>query len=186
MNVKEYLRLKYKKETPTTITRGEAMAFGIPWPLTAGWFHRHGGIEVDKFMVENLKRKLSKRLKGQSRKGNGGVKHTLSGLSVLEIAEKRAVYKPKQKSEIAGNFYESREWREVRYKTLTKFGAVCQCCGASRNSGKVMHVDHIKPRSKFPHLELELGNLQVLCEECNLGKSNIDESDWRGKPRVIK
>src|SRR5262249_39926358 len=39
--------------------------------------------------------------------------------------------------------------------------------------------DHIKPRSKFPELELELGNLQVLCADCNLGKRAWDQTDWR-------
>jgi 5-methylcytosine-specific restriction endonuclease McrA len=28
---------------------------------------------------------------------------------------------------------------------------------------------------------LRLDNLQVLCEPCNLGKSNRDETDWRSK-----
>jgi 5-methylcytosine-specific restriction endonuclease McrA len=42
-----------------------------------------------------------------------------------------------------------------------------------------MHVDHIKPRSRFPHLELSLDNLQVLCAACNVGKGNRDEIDWR-------
>jgi hypothetical protein len=42
-----------------------------------------------------------------------------------------------------------------------------------------MHVDHIKPRSKYPDLELSRQNLQVLCEDCNLGKSNKYEDDWR-------
>jgi 5-methylcytosine-specific restriction endonuclease McrA len=42
-----------------------------------------------------------------------------------------------------------------------------------------MHVDHIKPRSKYPALELAEDNLQVLCELCNIGKSNTNETDWR-------
>ncbi|RYZ77711.1 MAG: hypothetical protein EOP05_00795 [Proteobacteria bacterium] len=42
-----------------------------------------------------------------------------------------------------------------------------------------MHVDHIKPRSKYPHLELEFSNLQVLCRQCNFGKSNKYEDDFR-------
>lgn len=76
-------------------------------------------------------------------------------------------------------FYESREWRELRYKALVKNGAVCQCCGATRASGAIIHVDHIKPRSKFPELMLSLDNLQTLCEACNMGKSNKDATDWR-------
>jgi 5-methylcytosine-specific restriction endonuclease McrA len=42
-----------------------------------------------------------------------------------------------------------------------------------------MHVDHIKPRSLFPLLAADPENLQVLCEDCNVGKSNVDTTDWR-------
>jgi 5-methylcytosine-specific restriction endonuclease McrA len=45
--------------------------------------------------------------------------------------------------------------------------------------GIVIHIDHILPRSKYPELSLVFDNLQVLCESCNLGKSNKDETDWR-------
>jgi len=45
--------------------------------------------------------------------------------------------------------------------------------------GIVIHVDHIKPRSRYPELSLEIENLQVLCEDCNMGKSNVFETDWR-------
>lgn len=76
-------------------------------------------------------------------------------------------------------FYRTREWVDLRYRVLVKFGAQCQCCGASRKDGTVLHVDHIKPRSKYPALELVEENLQVLCEACNIGKSNTAETDWR-------
>lgn len=77
------------------------------------------------------------------------------------------------------DFYSSREWRILRYKVLVKYGAVCQCCGASRKNGAEIHIDHIKPRSKYPELELDINNLQCLCKECNLGKLHLDETDWR-------
>lgn len=47
-------------------------------------------------------------------------------------------------------------------------------------------MDHIKPRSKYPHLELVFNNLQILCKNCNQGKSNIDETDWRPRPKPNK
>src|SRR5215469_11521161 len=72
-------------------------------------------------------------------------------------------------------FYQSRQWLELRYRALRLSNGHCQCCG----SRGPLHVDHIKPRSKFPELELILTNLQVLCEQCNLGKSNTDDTDWR-------
>jgi len=78
----------------------------------------------------------------------------------------------------AGNFYASKEWASLRYAALLKADGRCACCGASRNEGAVMHVDHVKPRSKFPELALSIDNLQVLCNLCNLAKSNVDMTRW--------
>lgn len=85
----------------------------------------------------------------------------------------RPKYRPGMGSK---DFYRTREWFEIRYKAILKYGRVCACC---RSIQGPHHVDHVKPRSKYPTLELELANLQVLCEACNLGKSNTDETDWR-------
>lgn len=76
-------------------------------------------------------------------------------------------------------FFESREWKRLRYEALLLHGAKCLCCGASRADGKQIHVDHIKPRSAFPQLQWDISNLQVLCEDCNLGKGAWDYTDWR-------
>lgn len=79
-----------------------------------------------------------------------------------------------------GSFYDTDEWRAVRFEALRLSDGRCCLCGRSkRDHGVVLHVDHIKPRSKFPELALTLANLQVLCEDCNLGKSNRDDTDWR-------
>ena len=77
-------------------------------------------------------------------------------------------------------FYSTPEWQKLRYRVLKKHGARCEICGRTfKEDGVKMHVDHIKPRSKSPELELEETNLQVLCEDCNLGKLARDEIDWR-------
>lgn len=76
-------------------------------------------------------------------------------------------------------FLETYQWRQVRMKALIKYGRKCACCGATPETGAVMNVDHIKPRKLFPNLALELSNLQVLCHECNHGKGNWDQTDWR-------
>lgn len=78
-------------------------------------------------------------------------------------------------------FYSSRKWRDLRFKALRLYGFKCMACGMTAADGVKLHVDHIKPRSRFPHLELSLENLQVLCEDCNLGKSNKSEDDLRPK-----
>lgn len=79
----------------------------------------------------------------------------------------------------AKDFYSTREWAAVRYAALIRSQGRCSCCGASRADGAVMHVDHIKPRSKFPEIALDIENLQVLCDLCNVAKSNIDMTDWQ-------
>lgn len=85
-------------------------------------------------------------------------------------------YKPGMTS---AEFCRTREWAELRQRVLIKYSATCQCCGNSRKTGAIMHVDHIKPRSRYPALELVEDNLQVLCDLCNIGKSNTFETDWR-------
>jgi 5-methylcytosine-specific restriction endonuclease McrA len=75
-------------------------------------------------------------------------------------------------------FYSTYEWRKVRYKVLKKYGSKCMCCGSA---DRPIHVDHIKPLRKYWHLRLDPDNLQVLCEECNHGKGNWDETDFRPK-----
>jgi len=77
------------------------------------------------------------------------------------------------------DFYRSDEWRRLRYRALTRQGNACQCCGVKASPGSPLHVDHIKPRSRFPALQLDITNLQILCEACNLGKGGWDQTDWR-------
>ena len=80
---------------------------------------------------------------------------------------------------VMDSFFNSWEWRSLRYTVLKKYGSTCMCCGAKRSDGVRMHVDHIKPRSRYPELSLKFSNLQVLCEDCNVGKSNKHEDDFR-------
>lgn len=79
------------------------------------------------------------------------------------------------------DFYESRAWLELRYRILQKQGGSCKLCGCRGSADNPIQVDHIKPRSTHPELELVESNLQVLCKNCNQGKSNRDDTDWRWK-----
>ena len=44
-------------------------------------------------------------------------------------------------------------------------------CGASKDDGATLHVDHKIPVSKG--CTDELSNLQTLCSDCNLNKSDV-------------
>lgn len=103
-----------------------------------------------------------------------GVQELLSRLPDCQAVKK--AMKPKRK---APNFYMSKAWRELRYQVLKENNGRCTLCGHGARDGMPLHVDHIFPRSKFPKLALEKTNLQVLCEDCNMGKSNKDTTDWR-------
>ena len=74
------------------------------------------------------------------------------------------------------DFYDSKRWLSLRMKVLEHYGRQCMKC--LRVDGE-MHVDHIKPRSRFPELSLTFENLQVLCRDCNLEKLNYHATDYR-------
>lgn len=88
----------------------------------------------------------------------------------LEKEVKKHFYIPSE------DFFKMREWESLRKSVLRKYGLKCMNCGRGNCE---LHVDHIYPRSKFPHLQFEFSNLQVLCRKCNMDKSNLDFTDYR-------
>jgi hypothetical protein len=64
-------------------------------------------------------------------------------------------------------------WR-LRFLVLRRDNFKCVSCGKSpaTNINTELHVDHIIPWDKFGETVIE--NLQTLCIECNIGKSNLD------------
>ncbi len=61
----------------------------------------------------------------------------------------------------------------LRWRVLQRDNFKCCACGASPaiTTGIELHVDHIQPWSEGGKTVLE--NLQTLCSNCNLGKSNL-------------
>ncbi len=64
-------------------------------------------------------------------------------------------------------------WR-LRFLVMQRDKFGCRSCGASpaKNPAVNLHVDHVIPWSKGG--ETILSNLQTLCEQCNIGKSDLD------------
>ena len=71
-------------------------------------------------------------------------------------------------------FYSSPEWNQIRKEIIKEHGRVCTECNIYIRSNKDVTVDHIRPRSKYPHLALEKQNLRVLCKKCNSSKGASD------------
>lgn len=76
-------------------------------------------------------------------------------------------------------FYDSWEWKRLRYDFLKGKKRTCQCCGASAADGAKIVIDHIKPIRHHWRLRLDPDNLQILCDDCNMGKGSRDQTDWR-------
>lgn len=103
----------------------------------------------------------------------------------LRRAPKRVAPEPTRAARSSPNpcspeFLVSWEWTTLRFKVLKHYGRRCMCCGATPETGAVINVDHIRPRSRYPELALVFDNLQVLCLLCNKGKGAWSEDDFRG------
>lgn len=65
----------------------------------------------------------------------------------------------------------------IRYKILERDNGECKLCGKNpERNGVVLHIDHIKPYSHGGLTEMD--NLQTLCSDCNIGKSNKSYVSW--------
>jgi hypothetical protein len=87
-----------------------------------------------------------------------------------EFAAARAVRSQQSTTAFLRQQERSRITAGVRSKVLARDRYRCRHCGISADLGAVLHVDHIIPISKGG--TSDLGNLQTLCQDCNLGKSN--------------
>ena len=68
------------------------------------------------------------------------------------------------------SFYERPEWKRARERVISNHGMTCRHCHRVPDNPSQVHVDHIRPRYVYPELSFNLGNLQPLCADCNLGK----------------
>ena len=64
-------------------------------------------------------------------------------------------------------FYYSRPWRKLRIAVLQRDNYLCVRCLAKYRIAPAKIVHHIKPRQEYPELELEIDNLESLCNGCH-------------------
>ena len=99
---------------------------------------------------------------------------------------KYALYLNKKNENVAHKFFEPNKCKvpnhktsrdinlRLRFQVLKRDNFKCCMCGRSPAStpGLELHIDHIIPYSKGG--ETVIDNLQTLCSDCNLGKSNLE------------
>lgn len=65
----------------------------------------------------------------------------------------------------------------LRWQVFQRDRWKCVACGRGSHDDVILHVDHILPRSQGGTDSLD--NFQTLCDRCNIGKSNRDDTDLR-------
>ncbi|MDR3335184.1 MAG: HNH endonuclease [Treponema sp.] len=68
----------------------------------------------------------------------------------------------------AGNYKESRNKDVLRASTSEK----CMYCESKIEHNSFAHVEHIKPKVKYPEFEFIWDNLGYSCERCNINKGD--------------
>jgi len=93
----------------------------------------------------------------------------ITSLEDLQKIKQRAESKIKVMPAIRWQVFQRDDWR-------------CVSCGRSSEHGVILHIDHIIPRSKGGKDHID--NYQTLCDICNVGKSNKDDTDLRKRKQI--
>jgi 5-methylcytosine-specific restriction endonuclease McrA len=135
----------------------------------------------------SAKKKTGKETKKKTKKKKKGAKRRVKTAKerLQERLEARRNKKQIPSREAKAAFFDSWEWQHIRLQIINKYGRVCLCCGA-KPPECIIQVDHIMPISLYWHLRKDPDNLQVLCKQCNMGKSNTDMTDFRPDKKEAK
>lgn len=117
--------------------------------------------------------KAEYKLNYTSPKGRNNYKKSFVFLQNTIEEEIQKVYEEKSEKETRQytiKLERSRLTSGLRFDILKRDGYSCQICGSSASDGVKLHIDHKIPVSKGGLTQKD--NLWVLCDRCNLGKSN--------------
>jgi hypothetical protein len=106
----------------------------------------------------------------------------LAGAGRQKLARRTGELVKRRKADLeeTERFYSSPEWWIARKANIKQQGRLSVTCRVAIRRDTDLTVDHIKPRSKFPHLALEISNLQVTCRACNSRKGARYEDEAMG------
>lgn len=100
----------------------------------------------------------------RSRKNAAKIRCSIK-LTVAKIEKK---YSPRAEFDTWRNSDDGQKWRIKQYSLQGRCCAECKKPLELKDS----HIDHIKPITKYPQLNLDLENLQITHPSCNLSKSS--------------
>lgn len=76
-------------------------------------------------------------------------------------------------------FYATLAWKELSYRTRTRYPPRCMLCLKPGSETNPLVCDHIKPLRFNWELRLDPNNMQILCNNCNIGKGSHCDADYR-------
>lgn len=104
----------------------------------------------------------------------------LPSMTNFDKKRKRIIKKANGKIDLE-SFYLTDEWLSLKRKVHKLYKCGCMKCGIDSVE---THIDHIFPRSTHPEFALSIHNLQILCKNCNVEKSNKNTIDYRSKEQI--
>lgn len=159
------------KRLPMYMTKEESESIGVPYDFCK---IKEKELFKDNILKINLKPELiiaKSYISPQGRSNyNSHISYTYEEVTVLY----RDVLNLEKKKETV-QYQRSLMTPKLRFDVMRRDGFRCKYCGRSEADGVKLHIDHIKPVSKGG--KTEMSNLQTLCDECNLGKSDFYEFD---------
>jgi len=90
------------------------------------------------------------------------------------VSERNRINNPNKKGELS-NTWKGGCWAYIKKQVLIRDNYTCQICGL--RDVEIIQVDHIKPKSIFPELRLDLDNLMTMCPNCHARKTIIEKKN---------
>jgi len=84
------------------------------------------------------------------------------------LSERNRINNPQKKGKLSST-WKGGCMMYMKKQALIRDDYTCQICGM--REPEIMVVDHIKPKSIFPELALEINNLMTLCPNCHARKT---------------
>ena len=75
-------------------------------------------------------------------------------------------------------------WLKKRFVIFERDGFKCRYCGRAAETGVVLEIDHVKPRSFGGSDDME--NLVTACHECNMGKADRLLEDYKAVVPTVR
>lgn len=119
---------------------------------------------------------------------NGTVKKALSELDLLKLRHRPRVscssgpflWGDDMAREFSKQFYNSKEWEDVRSYILMRDAYLCRYCGAPAT--EVHHIIHLTPANIYdPSVSLNPCNLVSLCRDCHFAQHRGEHGRGRIK-----